>query len=74
MTTEAKTTLKDLFCAAVVALALIAPARETGGYIVTQLTHEPSYEGEPAWSPDGSKIAFVSDREGKVYFQRILEQ
>ena len=31
---------------------------------VTRLTNNPGADGEPAWSPDGRKIAFVSDRDG----------
>jgi len=37
---------------------------ESNEYEITQITFEPSYESQPAWSPDGSKIAFVSDRDG----------
>jgi TolB protein len=29
-----------------------------------QLTTNPEYDAEPIWSPDGSKILFVSGREG----------
>ena len=35
---------------------------EGGG--VTQLTHNTSSDKVPTWSPDGSQIAFRSDRGG----------
>jgi Tol biopolymer transport system component len=31
---------------------------------VRRLTHDPPADGFPAWSPDGTKIAFVSERDG----------
>jgi Tol biopolymer transport system component len=31
---------------------------------LVRLTQTPSYDGDAVWSPDGSKIAFVSDRGG----------
>ncbi|MGY8792228.1 MAG: TolB family protein [Gammaproteobacteria bacterium] len=30
----------------------------------TRLTNNPAYDGSATWSPDGKKIAFVSDRDG----------
>jgi Tol biopolymer transport system component len=51
---------------ALVAAVVLAGAgtRIAKAYTLTQLTYESSYEGQPAWSPDGNEIAFVTDRDG----------
>lgn len=37
-----------------------------GGGAARQITSNPAYDSYPVWSPDGSKIAFSSDRDGSV--------
>ena len=45
--------------------------RDAGGATWTQLTRGPMWDRQPAWSPDGTTIVFVSDREGQDDLFRI---
>jgi serine/threonine protein kinase len=40
---------------------------------LTQLTSDPGYEGEPTFSPDGERLAYVSDRTGnfEIYIKQV---
>ena len=42
------------------------------GKQIRQLTDEPKYDGEPAWSPDGQKITFVSYRDLELIPEREI--
>jgi Tol biopolymer transport system component len=65
MSRIAKSRFKRHIYLAAIGLVVIAVMTDAEAYEIPQITFETSYEGQPAWSPDGSKIAFVSDRDGK---------
>jgi dipeptidyl aminopeptidase/acylaminoacyl peptidase len=45
--------------------------RDAGGRRWTRLTSGPGWDRQPAWSPDGQTIVFVSDREGGSHLFRV---
>ena len=49
--------MRSVALGAVLALAF-APFASTAGDGATQITTDPASDGAPAWSPDGSQIAF----------------
>ena len=44
--------------------------RDAAGRRWTRLTSGPGWDRQPAWSPDGQAIVFVSDREGGSHLFR----
>ena len=50
------------------AFGLVAPS---SGWAQVNLTQHDSSDAGPAWSPDGTKIAFVSTRGGSASYHNI---
>jgi Tol biopolymer transport system component len=48
-------------------------AMDSGRWLRVNLTHAPTHEYHPSWSPDGQRLVFVSDRDGArhLYEQRV---
>ena len=44
---------------------------QDGGTDLRRITTDPASDGSPSWSPDGSQLAFVSDRDGEPRVYRI---
>lgn len=68
-----------LLVLAVGALALVARERDgsvSGAPVLHQLTFDPGFPREGTWSPDGTAVAFVSDRAGNpdIWIQRVNDQ
>jgi gamma-glutamyltranspeptidase len=45
--------------------------RDAGGRRWTRLTNGAAWDRQPAWTPDGSALVFVSDRDGGAHLFRI---
>ena len=46
--------------------------RDAGGRRWSRLTSGPGWDRQPAWSPDGQSVVFVSDRQGGASIFRVV--
>ena len=48
-------------------------AADADGQNAANLTQDPATDRDPSWSPDGSRIAFTSDRDGGVFTLHVMD-